>query len=80
MYPMIILVEDFIKDSICHIFCRIGTEHEKFGFERETLKPMSYEQIAQLLEGIAERFNWEKLLENRHIIGLKQVRLKHHRK
>ena len=34
---------------------------------------MSYEQIAQLLEGISERFNWERLLEDGYIIGLKQV-------
>ena len=52
---------------------RIGTEHEKFGFERGTLKAMSYEQIAQLLEAISERFNWEKIIENGYIIGLKQV-------
>lgn len=51
---------------------RIGTEHEKFGFDLKTLKPMSYEQIADLLEGIAERFNWQRLTENGLIIGLKQ--------
>lgn len=34
---------------------------------------MSYEQIAQLLEGISERFNWKRLIENGYIIGLKQV-------
>ncbi|XP_010540840.1 PREDICTED: glutamate--cysteine ligase, chloroplastic isoform X2 [Tarenaya hassleriana] len=51
---------------------RIGTEHEKFGFEVNTLRPMKYEQIAELLNGIAERFDWEKVLENDKIIGLKQ--------
>lgn len=53
--------------------CRIGTEHEKFGFEIETLRPMRYEQIADLLDGIAERFDWEKVMEGDKIIGLKQV-------
>lgn len=53
---------------------RIGTEHEKFGFELGTFKPMSYEQIARLLDGIAERFNWTKLIEDGLIIGLKQDR------
>ncbi|KAG5563223.1 hypothetical protein RHGRI_005845 [Rhododendron griersonianum] len=51
---------------------RIGTEHEKFGFEIKTLRPMKYEQIADLLNGIAERFDWEKILEGDNIIGLKQ--------
>ncbi|KAJ8449254.1 hypothetical protein Cgig2_002386 [Carnegiea gigantea] len=51
---------------------RIGTEHEKFGFELDTLRPMKYEQIAELLNGIAERFDWEKVMEGDNIIGLKQ--------
>lgn len=51
---------------------RIGTEHEKFGFEFGTLRPMKYEQIAELLNGIAERFDWDKVMEGDNIIGLKQ--------
>ncbi|KAF9685823.1 hypothetical protein SADUNF_Sadunf03G0094100 [Salix dunnii] len=51
---------------------RIGTEHEKFGFENGTLRPMKYEQIAELLHGIAERFDWDKIMEGDTIIGLKQ--------
>ncbi|MQL94344.1 hypothetical protein Taro_026986 [Colocasia esculenta] len=51
---------------------RIGTEHEKFGFEVGTLRPMKYEQIADLLHGIAERFSWDKVMEENYIIGLKQ--------
>lgn len=54
-------------------FCRIGTEHEKFGFEVNTLRPMKYDQIAELLNSIAERFEWEKVMEDDKIIGLKQV-------
>ena len=34
---------------------------------------MKYEQIAELLNGIAERFDWEKVMEGDKIIGLKQV-------
>lgn len=52
---------------------RIGTEHEKFGFEVETLRPMKYEQISDLLNGLAERFDWEKIMEGDYVIGLKQV-------
>ncbi|KAL6501695.1 glutamate--cysteine ligase [Orobanche gracilis] len=51
---------------------RIGTEHEKFGFEIGTLRPMKYEQIAELLNGISERFDWDKIIEGEYIIGLKQ--------
>ncbi|KAG6481815.1 hypothetical protein ZIOFF_058436 [Zingiber officinale] len=54
---------------------RIGTEHEKFGFEVDTLRLMNYEQIADLLNGLAERFDWDKVMEENYIIGLKQVRL-----
>jgi gamma-glutamylcysteine synthetase len=56
--------------------CRIGTEHEKFGFQLSTLNPITYEQIAQLLDGIAERFHWERVLEDNKIIGLKLVSIK----
>lgn len=58
-------------------FCRIGTEHEKFGFEFGTLRPMKYDQISELLYGIAERFDWEKVMEGDNIIGLKQVLCEH---
>ncbi|VFQ83958.1 unnamed protein product [Cuscuta campestris] len=51
---------------------RIGTEHEKFGFELDTLRPMKYDQIVDLLNGIAERFDWDKIMEGDKIIGLKQ--------
>ncbi|KAH0862377.1 hypothetical protein HID58_079588 [Brassica napus] len=51
---------------------RIGTEHEKFGFEVNTSRPMKYDQIAELLNSIAERFEWEKVMEGDKIIGLKQ--------
>ncbi|XP_028767411.1 glutamate--cysteine ligase, chloroplastic-like [Neltuma alba] len=51
---------------------RIGTEHEKFGFEFGSLRPMKYEQIAELLNGISERFDWDKVMEGDYIIGLKQ--------
>eukprot|EP00271_Cylindrocystis_brebissonii_P007545 TRINITY_DN21110_c0_g1_i1.p1 TRINITY_DN21110_c0_g1~~TRINITY_DN21110_c0_g1_i1.p1 ORF type:complete len:524 (+),score=72.10 TRINITY_DN21110_c0_g1_i1:223-1794(+) len=50
---------------------RIGTEHEKFGFNLDTLEPISYEQIQALLEAIAERFSWERVCEGDKIIGLK---------
>lgn len=76
-----VLMEPLTKDDLVAYLAsgckskeqwRIGTEHEKFGFEVDTLRPMSYEQIAALLNGIAERFEWDKIMEENHVIGLKQ--------
>jgi glutamate--cysteine ligase len=53
---------------------RIGTEHEKFGFRHEDLKPIPYEGergIRALLEGIA-KFGWQRVEENGHLIALVQ--------
>jgi hypothetical protein len=57
------------------LFFRIGTEHEKFGFEVDALRPIKYEQIRDLLNGLAERFDWDKIMEGEYVIGLKQVNL-----
>lgn len=46
---------------------RIGTEHEKFGFCTETLKPLPYDgerSVRAMLEGMADRFGWEPVLED----------------
>jgi len=53
---------------------RIGTEHEKFGYDLKSLKPLPYEGrpgIRAMLEGM-KRFGWEGILENNKIIGLKK--------
>lgn len=78
MRPPLILEIFFSQENSVYVYiivrwCRIGTEHEKFGFEVSTLRPMKYEQIAALLNGIAERFEWDKIMEGNNIIGLKQV-------
>ncbi|MFO1039180.1 MAG: glutamate--cysteine ligase [Geminicoccaceae bacterium] len=52
---------------------RIGTEHEKFGFTRDDLRPLPYDgerSIRALLEGLADRFAWEPVLENGKPIAL----------
>ena len=52
---------------------RIGTEHEKFGYCKDTLKPLPYDgprSIRAMLEGLAARFDWDPVLEQGHIIGL----------
>jgi glutamate--cysteine ligase len=50
----------------------IGTEHEKFGFRRDTLAPPPYEPegIRSLLERIAAS-GWAPIIDGGHLIGLK---------
>jgi glutamate--cysteine ligase len=52
---------------------RIGTEHEKFPFLTDTLRPVPYSgrrSIRALLEGLRDRFGWLPVEENSNIIGL----------
>lgn len=52
---------------------RIGTEHEKFGFTKEDLKPLVYDGprgIRALLDGLADTFGWDRALENGMPIAL----------
>ncbi|MDO5606390.1 MAG: glutamate-cysteine ligase family protein, partial [Paracoccus sp. (in: a-proteobacteria)] len=52
---------------------RIGTEHEKFGYCRDSLLPLPYDgprSIRAMLEGLRDRFGWQPVCEGEHIIGL----------
>ena len=52
---------------------RLGTEHEKLGFHRRTLKPVAYEGpqgIRMVLEQFMSRFGWEPVFEGANIIAL----------
>jgi len=54
---------------------RIGTEHEKFGYCRDTLKPLPYEgerSVRAVLEGLQQRFGWSPVFEGDNIIGLEK--------
>ena len=51
---------------------RIGTEHEKFGFHLDTLRPPTWEGdngIRAMLEGLT-RFGWDRVEENGKLIAL----------
>jgi len=53
---------------------RIGTEHEKFGFYRDTHGPVPYDGdrgIRALLEALHRRFGWEPITENGNVIALR---------
>ncbi len=52
---------------------RIGTEHEKFGYRLEDRMPLPYDgpcSIRSMLEGIADRFGWDRIREGGNLIGL----------
>ncbi len=52
---------------------RIGTEHEKFGYVKETLAPLPYEgrcSVRAVLEGLRDQFGWKPIQEGAHLIGL----------
>ena len=54
---------------------RIGTEHEKFGYCRDSLKPLPYEgprSIRAMLEGMRDRFGWSPIEEQGKLIGLER--------
>ena len=54
---------------------RIGTEHEKFGYCTDSLKPLPYDgprSIKAVLEGLRDAFGWAPVHEGEHIIGLQK--------
>ncbi|AUQ57201.1 glutamate-cysteine ligase [Phaeobacter inhibens] len=54
---------------------RIGTEHEKFGYCKDSLKPLPFEgtrSIVAVLEGLRDRHGWSEVREGGHLIGLEK--------
>jgi len=52
---------------------KLGTEHEKFGYTLNDLRPLPYEGergIRAILSGLAERFGWQPVLEAGEPIAL----------
>ena len=55
---------------------RIGTEHEKFGFNTGNLTPLAYEGehgVHALLEEMAKRYNYRRIMEGDNIIALTET-------
>ena len=66
------LIEYFAAGNKPRAQWRMGTEHEKFGFHKETLKPLAYDGpdgIRAMLEGLT-RFGWQPVIENGKPIAL----------
>ncbi|MCI2399591.1 glutamate--cysteine ligase [Aliiroseovarius subalbicans] len=54
---------------------KIGTEHEKFGYCEDTLKPLPYDgprSIKAMLEGLRDGYGWSPIEEGGNIIGLER--------
>ena len=52
---------------------RIGTEHEKFGYDVATQRPLPYDgpcSIRAMLEGLRDTYGWQPVTEGDHLIGL----------
>ena len=54
---------------------RIGTEHEKFGYCKNTLNPIPYageRSVLAILEGLRDHHGWAPVLEGGNLIGLEK--------
>jgi glutamate--cysteine ligase len=54
---------------------RIGTEHEKFGYCKDTLKPIPYDgprSVRAVLEGLRDNWGWTPVQEGENLIGLEK--------
>src|ERR1700754_5012805 len=68
------LIEYFAAGNKPRSAWRMGTEHEKFGFHKATLKPLAYDGpdgIRAMLDGLT-RFGWEAVTEGNNIIALQR--------
>ncbi|MBS0517071.1 MAG: glutamate--cysteine ligase [Proteobacteria bacterium] len=66
------LIEYFVAGNKPRAQWRMGTEHEKFGFDLKTRRPLPYDGpvgVRAVLEGLT-RFGWEPVLEGNHPIAL----------
>jgi len=54
---------------------RIGTEHEKFGYCKDTLTPLPFsgeKSIEAVLSGLRDRYGWAPVTESGFLIGLEK--------
>src|SRR6516164_5891030 len=68
------LIEYFAAGNKPPAQWRMGTEHEKFGFDQKTMKPLPYDGatgIRAMLEGMT-RFGWQPVVEGNNPIALER--------
>ena len=67
------LLEWFSAGAKPSIEWKIGTEHEKFVFNIKNSKRVNYSGpsgISELLDTVASKHNWDKIIENNNTIAL----------
>ncbi|RPE66281.1 glutamate--cysteine ligase [Pacificibacter maritimus] len=67
------LIQYFAKGNKPAKDWKIGTEHEKFGYCKDTLNPIPYEgerSVKSILEGLQNRYKWDPVFEGEYLIGL----------
>ncbi len=67
------LIDELASGSKPKSAWKIGTEHEKFPFLTDTLKPVPYHgprSIKALLDGLKDRYGWAGVYEGENIIAL----------
>ncbi|MEN8832797.1 MAG: glutamate--cysteine ligase [Pacificibacter sp.] len=67
------LINYFAKGNKPKQDWKIGTEHEKFGYCKDSLRPIPYEgerSIHAILEGLQNRYEWNPVFEGEYLIGL----------
>ena len=69
------------KNSLVQIFSqgckektrwKIGTEHEKFGFQKKSLEPIDFKDIEEIFLKLSQKYDWEKIFEGSNLIALKK--------
>lgn len=68
---------DLIKDleSGCkpRNLWKIGTEHEKFAYNKSNLKPIDFKKIELLFLSLNQKFDWSKIYESGKLIALEKL-------
>ncbi len=73
--------KDLNKDTLIKFFsdgCKpkrdwmIGTEHEKFGFRKNSLQPIDFKDIKKIFMKLSNEYGWKKIYECKKLISLKK--------
>ncbi|WP_370931142.1 glutamate--cysteine ligase [Bartonella sp. DGB1] len=67
------LIDYFVEGCKVKSDLKVGTEHEKILFNPDNLTPLPYEGdngIAVILEKMADKLKWQKIIDNGNLIGL----------
>ena len=53
---------------------KIGTEHEKFGFKKKDLTPLTFKDIQNIFRDLINKYNWSAVKESGNIIELRKAK------